>query len=65
MKKTILTLMFIILLCSSAYALVNDSLVYYSFDQTNVSGTTMYNLANPGTLDGTCTGFASGCQTNI
>jgi len=50
------------LISVNAVDLTTDNILYYSFDEDNVSGTTMIDLSG-NSNNGTCTNMGSGCNT--
>ena len=63
-SKSLLWIFVLIVLSSFGYATLTDNnTFYYSFDNTNLSGTDVYDLSSTLTRDGTLTGGASPNQT--
>lgn len=63
MRNMIISLLVILLLSSFATATLNDAEVYYSFDESDVSGTILIDATD--TSNGTCVGMTGDCNTDI
>lgn len=65
-KKLLVWTVVLLLFAITANAAVNDAVAYYSFDTSDVSGTTLYDISGGTTYNFTCANFVdSGCGTGI
>ena len=65
-KKLILTMFLSMFMLSMTFAVtLDDAEVYYSFDETDTTGTTMIDISGTPQYNGTCTNMGGDCNTVV